>query len=124
AFMSNRFGNFDIFTMPASGGQATRLTFSDGWDYPYDWNHDGSAVLEYSNRQDLWGICLYEVPLDGSQPRRVTGPDHDDNVFGCYLGDDQHLVYTRGPGDWARKDHHGSDNYDLYMFERATGRHT
>ncbi|MCB1220177.1 MAG: PD40 domain-containing protein [Planctomycetales bacterium] len=124
AFMSNRFGNYDIFTMPVSGGQATRLTFSDGWDYPYDWNRDGTAVLEYSNRQDLWGICLYEVPLDGSQPVRVTGPDHDDNVFGCYLGDDQHLVYTRGPGDWARKDHHGSDNYDLYMFERATGKHT
>ncbi|MEZ5338113.1 MAG: S41 family peptidase [bacterium] len=124
AFMSNRYGNFDIFTMPAGGGPATRLTWSDGWDYPYDWNHDGTAVLEYSNRQDLWGICLYEVPLDGSLPRRVTGPDHDDNVFGCYLGDDQHLVYTRGPGDWARKDHHGSDNYDLYMFERATGKHT
>jgi Tol biopolymer transport system component/C-terminal processing protease CtpA/Prc len=124
AFFSDRFGNMDIFTMPVSGGPATRLTFSDGYNYPYDWNSDGSAILEYSVRQDLWGNCLYEVPLDGSAPRRVTGPDHDDHVFGSYLGDDQHLVYTRGPGDWARKDHHGSDNYDLWQFDRASGKHT
>ncbi len=124
AFMSDRFGNFDIFTMPESGGPATRLSYSDGWDYPYDWNSDGSAVLEYSSRQDLWGLSMYELPVDGSQPRRVSGPDHDDHVFGSYLGDDDHLVYTRGPGDWARKDHHGSDTYDLWMFDRTSGNHT
>ncbi|HES57895.1 MAG TPA: peptidase S41, partial [Firmicutes bacterium] len=57
AFLSDRFGNFDIFVMPEQGGEAQRLTWDSAVDYPYDWNRDGSAVLAYTMRQDLWGIC-------------------------------------------------------------------
>jgi tricorn protease len=125
AFLSDRFGNYDIFTMPADGGDVQRLTYDSGTDYVYGWRPDGTAVLEYGTRQDQWGMSLYELPLDGTAPRRLSGPDHDDHLFGSYLGPRvNHLVYARGPGDWARKNHRGSDTYDLWRFDVQTGQHT
>jgi Tol biopolymer transport system component/C-terminal processing protease CtpA/Prc len=125
-FLSDRYGSYDLFTMPASGGEWTRLTWSMATDYDYDWKEDGSAVLAYTMRQDLWGEALYEIPLDGGNPRRITGPgDMDECVFGSYLGPSgDKFVYARGPGDWARLRHHGTDCYDIYEFDTATGKHT
>ena len=123
AFMSERYGNVDIFVMPADGGEATRLTWYSNTDYLYDWRPDGNAILCYLERQDIWGQCLYELTLDGGAPRRITGPDHDDHVFGSYLGDTEHLIYTRGPGDWAEKRYHGTGAYDLWSYSALSGEH-
>ena len=124
AFLSDRYGSFDLFVMPATGGSAARLTYSDIPNQHYAWKPDGSAVLEYARRQDLWAYCGYEVPLDGSQPARVTGPAHDHHVHVNYLGDTEHFIYSRGPADWAQKRYRGSRNYDLWTYDAATGEHT
>lgn len=124
AFLSDRFGNYDIYVMTADGADTKRLTFDSNIDYVYDWRPDGGAVLEYAPYEDVWAPVLWEVPLDGTQPRRLSGPDHNDNVFGSYLGDAQHIVYSRGPGDWARKKYRGSQTYDLWQLDVASGLHT
>src|SRR4051812_33417377 len=70
AFLSDRFGNYDIYVMTADGGDARRLTYDSNVDYVYDWRPDGNALLEYGNYEDVWAPCLFEVPLDGSQAKR------------------------------------------------------
>jgi Tol biopolymer transport system component len=35
AFASNRYGNFDVFVIPASGGTARRVTFHSADESPY-----------------------------------------------------------------------------------------
>src|SRR6186997_3374366 len=40
AFASDRYGNFDVFVMPSSGGEAKRLTYHSANDYPYDFTPD------------------------------------------------------------------------------------
>ena len=40
AFASDRYGNFDVYVMPADGGQATRLTFASDKDIPLDFSAD------------------------------------------------------------------------------------
>lgn len=125
AFLSDRFGNYDIFVMPAEGGVARRLTWDSTTDYLYDWKPDGSAILEYCQRgEDLWGYSLWEVPLNGGQPMRISGPDHDGHVFASYLGNANEIVYVRDPGNWARKHYRGSYNHDLWKLDLATGTHT
>jgi tricorn protease len=124
AFLSDRFGNYDIFTMPEEGGKATRLTWDANVDYPYDWKPDGTAILTYTLRQDQWGQCAYEIKLDGSQPARITGPDFDEHVFPSYLGDEKKIIYTRGPGDWAKPGWVGSNTYDLWIYDTETKTHS
>jgi tricorn protease len=40
AFASDRYGNFDLYTMPSDGGPAKRLTFDSTRDIPYDFSSD------------------------------------------------------------------------------------
>src|SRR6478752_2542235 len=40
AFASDRYGNFDVFVMPSTGGEAKRLTYHSANDYPYDFTPD------------------------------------------------------------------------------------
>jgi hypothetical protein len=48
AFTSNRTGDFEVYTMPAAGGEATNLSrnpgASDGWARPV-WSPDGSTIV-------------------------------------------------------------------------------
>jgi Tol biopolymer transport system component len=48
AFTSNRTGDFEVYTMPAAGGEATNLSrnpgASDGWARP-QWSPDGSTIV-------------------------------------------------------------------------------
>ncbi len=48
AFTSNRTGDFDVFSMPAAGGEATNLSrnpgANDGWARPA-WSPDGSTIV-------------------------------------------------------------------------------
>jgi len=123
AFLSDRFGSYDIFIMPESGGAATRLTWDSNTDYLYDWKSDGSAILSYTQRQDQFGMSAYEINLDGKKPKRLSGPDHDDHVFTSYLEEGKKLVYTRGPGDWAKKKWRGQNSYDIWTYDMVTGKH-
>ena len=45
AFASNRYGNYDIFTMSSKGGSATRLTFNSSNDYQIPWMMRGTFTL-------------------------------------------------------------------------------
>ncbi len=48
AFTSNRTGDFEVYSMPAAGGEATNLSqnpgASDGWARP-EWSPDGSTIV-------------------------------------------------------------------------------
>src|ERR1044071_5523772 len=40
AFASDRYGNFDVFLMPATGGEPKRLTYYSVGEVPYDFSPD------------------------------------------------------------------------------------
>ena len=53
AFASDRYGNFDVFVMPATGGEARRLTFHSGNEIPSSFTGNDKQVLFSAARQDL-----------------------------------------------------------------------
>jgi Tol biopolymer transport system component len=61
AFASDRYGNFDVFTLPVTGGTPTRLTFNSAADYPYDFSPDSKNVLFGSSRQTAITFILRRV---------------------------------------------------------------
>ncbi|MCB1217046.1 PD40 domain-containing protein [bacterium] len=122
AFRSFRHGNADLFVMPSAGGAATRLSFSTDGELPLAWYPDGQALLVTTRRQDPQAPCLYRIGIDGSQPERVAGPDHDSQLYACWAGGTDDIIYTRGPGDEQRKRHKGQDSFDLWRLQE--GRHS
>jgi tricorn protease len=77
AFTSRDEGRLEVHVMDAGGGPARRLTFFGATSHPVGWRPDGSRVVVASDAQrpfEGW-LHLWDVPLDGSQPRPLgLGP--------------------------------------------------
>src|SRR5450755_5060672 len=50
AFSSNREGNYDVYVIPAAGGEPRQLTFNSANDDVVGWTPDGKKVLFASTR--------------------------------------------------------------------------
>jgi len=60
----------DIFTVPASGGQATALTRGESYEFMPVWSPDGKSVAFASDRFGNFDVFL--VPVSGGEPKRLT----------------------------------------------------
>jgi Tol biopolymer transport system component len=132
AFASNRNGNFDVYIMPADGGQAMRLTYHDADDFPSDFTVGDDAVIFESARVDdvnsvvfPSGVLaeLYSVAVTGGTPDMlVTTPV----INAQFDADGSRILYEdrKGYEDELRKHHTSSIARDLWLYDVATGEHT
>ena len=60
----------NLWTVPSSGGLATRLTVHDGFDARPRWSPDGMWIAFVSNRTGNQDIFI--IPSEGGTPRQVT----------------------------------------------------
>lgn len=60
----------DIYSVPASGGKAVRLTDGTSYDCNPVWNPDGTGIAYSSDRNG--GSDIYFMGADGSNPLRLT----------------------------------------------------
>lgn len=125
AFASDRHGNFDIFVMPASGGEAQRLTYHSADDYPSDFSVDNGRVLFSSTRLDhvnnsqfpSGGLSeLYEVSVTGGMPRQIVTFAAE---WARYDKDGRRIVFQDAKGyenEW-RKHHTSSVTRDIVVYD-------
>lgn len=115
AFCSDRYGNEDVFVMPADGSQPPkRLTFASSADIPTDFSVDGKAVLFMSFRGEgiRWMPGVYRVPLRGGTPiltQTALGRS------ASFSPDPERLVFVRGATSGTRRGYRGSANRDLWL---------
>lgn len=66
----------NVYTIPVTGGEPTRLTWHPGWDIVRGWTPDGKAVLFSSWRETAIGddASLFTVPAAGGFPSRLPVP--------------------------------------------------
>jgi len=82
----------NIYTIPADGGEPTRLTWYPGRDLVRDWSPDGQAVLFSSTREVLTrGQNLFTVPAGGGLPTRLPAPS---GLEASYSPDGAFIAYT------------------------------
>src|SRR5215510_8570327 len=74
AFSSDRYGNLDVYLIPAEGGVTRQLTFHSADDTIQGWSPDSRSVLFASQRGEDFMGKLYTVGIDGGMPRS-TGAD-------------------------------------------------
>jgi tricorn protease len=116
AFSSARYGNHDVFVMPAEGGEAKRLTYHSAGDTVVGWSRDSKKVVFTSARGLLYpGIPnLYQVPLDGGIEEPLPT---DWGYWGSFSPDGRKFAFNRHPMVWSRKHYRGSYAADLWVLD-------
>jgi tricorn protease len=124
AFSSNRYGNYDVFVMPATGGAPKRLTWHTGNDEVVGWSRDGSTVVFRAARGDgaFPNVAvLYEVPVAGGLEKPLPV---DWGFWGNYSPDGKSLVFNRHPAVWSRQHYRGAYAADLWVANLTAGTYT
>ncbi|GGH56869.1 Tol biopolymer transport system component/C-terminal processing protease CtpA/Prc [Filimonas zeae] len=132
AFASDRFGNMDVFVMPATGGEPRRLTYHSAHEYPYEFTADNQNVLFGSARMDAATNRafpaaslpeLYQVSITGGRVTQLlTTPAEEVKLS----KDGRYLVYQdkKGGENTWRKHHTSSITRDIWVYDKQTGSHT
>jgi len=70
AFVGERSGDFDIYTIPTQGGEETRLTTAKGLDDGPEYSPDGKYI--YFNSERTGQMQIWRMRADGSQQEQIT----------------------------------------------------
>jgi TolB protein len=70
AYCAQRNGEFDIYTIPAAGGEETRLTTAKGLDDGPDYSPDGQFI--YFNSERTGRMQVWRMHPDGSAQEQMT----------------------------------------------------
>jgi TolB protein len=90
AFVGQRSGEFDIYTISAAGGEETRLTMAPGLDDGPDYTPDGKYI--YFNSERTGHMQIWRMRADGSEQEQVTF-DEFNNWFPHISPDGQQMVF-------------------------------
>ena len=90
AFVGQRNGEFDIYTIPAAGGEETRLTTAKGLDDGPEYSPDGKYI--YFNSERTGHMQIWRMKPDGSDQEQVFSDDRN-NWFPHISPDGQWMVF-------------------------------
>ena len=85
-------GNTELYTMPAAGGEPTRITVTDESEMQPIWRPDGKKIA-YLRANDK-GMQIWEADPDGKNAKAISNVDGDINGF-SYAPDMKHICYFR-----------------------------
>jgi TolB protein len=109
AFVGQRNGKFELFRVPAAGGDEERLTSAGGYDDGPEYTPDGRWIYFNSNRSGGWDI--WRMPPGGAgandaKAERVTSDEWED-WFPHISPDGKHMLVFSFP--------HGTENHNGKM---------
>lgn len=132
AFSSDRYGNFDVFVMPSSGGIPTRVTYNSAADFPFDFSPDNTQLIFGSSRNIQASNVrfysprlfqnLYTVPVTGGRPILISGAGMD---RAHYNSKGSQIVFEdrKGYEDPWRKHHTSSVTRDVWTMDVKTNQY-
>jgi Tol biopolymer transport system component len=96
AFVGQRNGDFDIYAIPAAGGEETRLTTAKGLDDGPEYSPDGNYI--YFNSERTGHMQIWRMKPDGSEQEQVFSDDLN-NWFPHISPDGQWMVFLTYAAD-------------------------
>jgi hypothetical protein len=90
AFCGQRDGEFDIYTIPAEGGEETRLTTAPGLDDGPEYSPGGEYI--YFNSERTGTMQIWRMKPDGTDQKQVTNDEYN-NWFAHPSPDGKQLVF-------------------------------
>jgi TolB protein len=90
AYCAERGSQFDVYTIPATGGEEKRLTSTPGLDDGPDYSPDGQFIYFNSERTGL--MQIWRMKADGSAQEQITKDEHN-NWFAHPSPDGKWIVF-------------------------------
>jgi hypothetical protein len=90
AFVGKRNDDFDIYSIPATGGEETRLTTAKGLDDGPEYSPDGKFI--YFNSERTGHMQIWRMKADGSEQEPVFS-DERNNWFPHISPDGKYMVF-------------------------------
>jgi hypothetical protein len=90
AFVGERNGDFDIYAIPAAGGEETQLTTAKGLDDGPEYSPDGKYI--YFNSERTGHMQIWRMRADGSEQEQITFGEEND-WFPHLSPDGQQMVF-------------------------------
>ncbi len=105
-FASNKFGNYEIFTLSVDGSDLMRLTSREAQDVEPAWSPDGRFIVFTSNQDDNWN--LWVIKPDGTGLTQLTSHKG-------YEGGPSWAIDPADPEAWYIYFHsNNNDNWDIW----------
>jgi len=90
AFVGQRNGDFDIYTIPVGGGEETQLTTAKGLDDGPEYSADGQYI--YFNSERTGHMQIWRMKADGSEQEQLFSDEYN-NWFPHLSPDGNYMVF-------------------------------
>ncbi|HLG13958.1 MAG TPA: PDZ domain-containing protein [Blastocatellia bacterium] len=121
AFSGEYAGNYDVYMVPADGGEPKRLTWHPGADLVQGWTADGSAVM-FSSGRASWAPSgaprFWTVPAVGGVEQPLALPR---GYQGKISPDGSRIAYRMNNSwDEERRNYRGGQNRPIWIVDLKT----
>jgi Tol biopolymer transport system component len=94
AFISDRDGDFDVYTMRPNGSNVRQLTSNDASEFHPDWSPDSRMITFTSDRDGDFEV--YVMDADGTNQTNVTANSAGDDGLSAWSPDGEKIVFLTG----------------------------
>ncbi len=118
AFVSDREGGPQVFTIPLEGGVPRQLTFHTAGAALQEYTPDGSALIIKATRDHFWrrGERFFTIDSADRSAEKLLFDDYGDS--GVLSPDGKKLLFSREGEGWWRKGYKGSRVAQIWLFDR------
>ncbi len=88
----------DLYTLPATGGDATRITSGQAYDMQPRYSPDGSMLVFVSDRDGSENIWV--AGADGSAARQLTDTERESYMSPVWTPDGEYVIANKGTQLW------------------------
>jgi TolB protein len=121
-YCAQRNGNFDVYSIPVTGGEETRLTTSPGLDDGPEYSPDGKHI--YFNSTRSGSMQIWRMQPDGSEQQQVTPDDGYNNWFAHPSPDGARMAFVTFDRDVPADQHPPDKEVILRLMTLANNRIT
>lgn len=118
AFVSDREGSLQVFTIPIDGGVPTQRTFHTAGSMIQEYTPDSKGMLIKATRDHFWRHAdrFFTISRDQRSAERLLFDDY--GTDGTLSPDGKKLLFTREGEGWHRKGYKGSRVTQVWLHDR------
>ena len=96
----------DLYTLPVTGGDATRITSGQAYDMQPAFSHDGKRLVFISDRNGSENVWI--ANSDGTRPRALTTTERENYMSPIWTPDGEYVIVAKGAQLWMYHESGGS----------------